>query len=98
MDEVAEPRFGPGDRVRVRLGDPPGHHRTPWYVKGKAGRVDALYDAFLNPETRAYGEPGLPRQPLYRIEFRQRDIWDRYDGDASDKICADVYQHWLEPA
>ena len=83
--------------MRVRPGSPSGHHRTPWYVKGKTGRVLVLYGTFPNPETRAYGGSGLPEQPLYRIEFDQGDIWDGYSGLSGDKICVDVFEHWLQP-
>src|SRR6266702_4107172 len=34
-----EPRFGVGDRVRVREWHPAGHTRCPGYVRGKAGTV-----------------------------------------------------------
>jgi nitrile hydratase len=98
LEATAETRYSPGDRVRVRADDPPGHHRTPWFIKGKTGRVDAVYGAFHNPETRAYGGSGLPKQPLYRVEFDQSDIWENYTGPYRDKICVDVYDNWLEPA
>ena len=32
--------FTAGDRVRVRRADPPGHLRTPYYVRGLAGVVE----------------------------------------------------------
>ena len=57
------------DRVRVRVGSPPGHFRTPAYIQGKTGRVEAVCGAFRNPESLAHGGDGLPMQPLYRIEF-----------------------------
>ncbi|MGH2541742.1 MAG: SH3-like domain-containing protein, partial [Ardenticatenaceae bacterium] len=68
----------------------------PWFIKGKVGRVEAIYGAFGNPETLAYGGDGLPKQPLYRVAFEQTDIWQDYGGPSQDKICVDVYQHWLE--
>lgn len=33
-------RFGPGDAVRVRVAYPPGHVRTPYYIRGREGVVD----------------------------------------------------------
>ena len=96
--EEVEARFKPGERVRVRADAPQSHHRTPWFIKGKAGRVETLYGAFRNPETLAYGGNGMPRQPLYRVEFDQTDIWQDYVGHSQDKICVDVYQNWLETA
>ncbi len=33
-------RFKPGDAVRVLLTHPPGHRRTPHYIRGKTGVVE----------------------------------------------------------
>ena len=90
--------FREGDRVRVRVDSPQGHFRTPTYIQGKTGRVVALCGAFRNPESLAYGGTGLPNQPLYRVEFRQTEVWERYGGPAGDKVLVDIYEHWLESA
>jgi hypothetical protein len=91
-------RFRPGDRVVVRRAEPPGHIRTPWYVRGHAGIVERVCGAFANPEELAYNRPGLPAQPLYRVRFRQAELWPDYRGRAEDTIEIEIYQHWLEPA
>ena len=99
MESTGEPaRFKPGDHVLVRVSNPPTHYRTPMYVQGKTGMVDSLWGAFPNPESLAYGGDGSPRQPLYRVEFAQKDLWDNYRGPETDKLLIDIYQHWLEPA
>jgi hypothetical protein len=82
----------------VREDQHDGHHRTPWYIKGKTGTVSAFSGLFFNPETRAYGEPGLPRLPLYLVEFDQAEVWPDYKGPRRDKILVDILEHWLEPA
>jgi hypothetical protein len=92
------PRFRPGDRVRVRRASPPGHIRTPWYIRGHSGEVERLCGAFPNPEELAYSRDGLPAQPLYRVRFRQREIWPDYAGPERDTIEVEIYQHWLEEA
>ena len=91
-------QYQPGDLVRVRVDNPGGHFRTPAYIQGQTGRVVALGGVFDNPEALAYGGDGLPRQPLYRVEFVQGEVWPEYRGQAGDKIVVDIYQHWLEPA
>jgi hypothetical protein len=96
--EVTAQRFKPGDRVRVRSEDKPGHVRTPGYVRGKAGRVESMLGEFRNPESLAYGDPGLPERPLYKVSFRQEDLWEEYPGSPGDTLCMDIYEHWLEPA
>ena len=98
MSETTKAKYRPGDRVSVRDESHIGHHRTPAYVKGKTGRIEALCGVFHNPESRAYGGSGLPKQPLYRVEFEQAAVWERYLGLPGDKICVDIYEHWLEPA
>lgn len=100
MSEAAahEPRFAPGARVKVRRAAPPGHLRTPWYIRGRVGEVERLCGAFANPEELAYNRPGVPKQPLYRVRFRQRELWPDYRGAAHDTIEIEIYQHWLEPA
>jgi hypothetical protein len=92
------PRFAPGARVCVRRADPPGHLRTPWYVRGHVGEIERLCGAFANPEELAYNRPGLPKQPLYRVRFRQAELWPDYGGSAEDTIEVEIYQHWLEAA
>jgi nitrile hydratase len=90
--------FTTGDRVRVRWADPPGHLRTPFYARGKSGVVERYLGDFPNPEELAYGRSGLPRQPLYRVRFRQGEVWPDYAGPAADTVDIEIYQHWLEPA
>jgi nitrile hydratase subunit beta len=89
-------KYRTGQPVRVAARRHEGHHRAPGYLKGKQGRVERLHGSFTNPETRAYGEDGLPLEPLYLVSFTQRDLWLDYRGAASDRIYVDVYEHWLE--
>ncbi|MFY9578988.1 MAG: SH3-like domain-containing protein [Gaiellaceae bacterium] len=91
-------KYGADTRVRVTTRPHEGHHRTPEYVKGKTGRVERVHAAFTNPETRAYGSDGLPRQPLYLVGFAQEDVWPEYRGRPSDRIYLDIFEHWLEEA
>ena len=90
------PQFSPGDRVTVRRAYPPGHIRTPFYVRGQTGVIERVLDAFPNPEELAYGRSGLPKQPLYRVRFKQTDIWPDYRGRPDDTVDIEIYQHWLE--
>lgn len=85
-----------GTPVRVRRAFPPGHFRTPAYVRGKLGTIVATCGWFPNPEELAYGRDGLPKRILYRVRFRQVDLWHGYDGHPDDTLDIDVYDHWLE--
>ncbi len=93
-----EIRYDPGTRVRVRAAFPPGHIRTPYFLRGHEGTVESLAGSFANPEELAYGRDGLPRLPLYRVRFRQADLWPDYAGPSGDALTADIFVHWLEPA
>ncbi|HWQ40324.1 MAG TPA: SH3-like domain-containing protein [Burkholderiales bacterium] len=99
MAQVEEfaPRFRPGDRVAVRAAYPIGHVRTPFYIRGKRGVIERFCGVFGNPEELAYGRSGLPKQPLYRVRFLQREVWPGYEGHAADSVDVEIYQHWLEP-
>jgi nitrile hydratase subunit beta len=90
--------YRPGQRVRIAAREHEGHHRTPTYLKGKTGTVERTQPSFTNPETRAYGSDGLPKQSLYLVGFSQRDVWPDYRGRETDKIYADIFEHWLEEA
>ena len=91
-------QFKPGARVRVRVATPPGHVRTPHYCRGKSGEIERLCGAFPNPEELAYNRSGMPAQPLYRVRFASRDLWDDYSGRPGDVVEIEIYQHWLEAA
>jgi nitrile hydratase len=82
--------------VQVAARPHEGHHRTPGYLKGKIGIIERMHASFTNPETRAYGTDGLPKQPLYLVSFAQHDVWSAYRGRGDDRIYADVFEHWLE--
>ena len=89
-------KFKPGDRVKVKFEDRPGHLRTPWYIRGKTGWIERVYGDFLNPELLAFGRDGLPKKTLYLVAFNHNDVFEKSTG-ASDKVLVDIYDHWLEP-
>jgi nitrile hydratase len=65
-------------------------------LRGCIGVVERICGAYPNPEELAYGRDGLPRQPLYRVRFRQAEVWEQYSGGDGDTLDVEVYQHWLE--
>jgi hypothetical protein len=90
-------RFAVGDKVRVKRSFPPGHRRTPYYIRGKQGVIERICGAFPNPEELAYGFDGEPAKVLYRVRFAQKHVWPGYDGPGHDIIEMEIYEHWLEP-
>ena len=91
-------RFNAGERVRVKTANPPGHRRTPAYIRGKQGEIERVCGAFPNPEELAYGFDGEPRRVLYRVRFKQDQVWPGYASPSEDSIELEIYEHWLEPA
>lgn len=91
-------RFKAGERVKVLRTFPPGHVRTPFYIRGQAGEIERLCGSFPNPEELAQMRDGLPAQPLYRVRFRQKEVWPDYRGSEQDVVEVEIFQHWLEKA
>ena len=89
-------RFAVGAKVAVRAAFPPGHVRTPFFVRGKRGVVTEILGPYRNPEELAYGRSGEPALPLYRVLFQTADLWRDYDGGAGDSTVVDIYENWLE--
>ena len=87
--------FTIGDQVCVRKAFPPGHVRTPYYIRGHAGIIDSIAGHFADPEELAYGRDGLPKKTLYRVRFQQTELWPDYQGPAGDTTVVDVFEHWL---
>ena len=98
MSEMSRlPLFEAGDHVKVRYAHPPGHVRTPEYVRGRRGVVERLCGTYPNPEELAYARSGLPARPLYRVRFWQRELWPDYRGSSSDTVDVEIFHHWLDP-
>ena len=84
--------------MRVIDSHPPGHRRTPYYIRGKVGEIERVCGEFPNPEELAYGFDGLPKKTLYRVRFRQKDVWSDYSGPTEDTVDVDIFEHWLLPS
>lgn len=85
------------ERVRVKTYAPPGHVRTPAYLRGKIGAIERRLGPFPNPEDLAYGR-AAPALPLMRVRFAMGDIWGAQVENPNDTLDAEIYEHWLEPA
>ena len=90
-----EPRFQVGASVKVDDRAPLGHCRAPLFIRGRSGVVVAIHGVFHDPERLAYHQPGLPALPLYKVRFRQQDLWPEYAGNPKDQLEIDVYENWL---
>ncbi len=83
--------------LRVRADMPPGHVRTPAYLRGKTGWIERELGEFPNPEERAYGHPGQ-NSPLLRVRFTMGELWGAGAENPDDTLDAEIYGHWLQAA
>ena len=84
-------------KVRVKEMYPPGHIRTPFFLRGKTGEIERTLGPFHNPEELAYGQKGAPL-PLRRVRFTMAEIWGDEAENPTDVLEAEIFEHWLEPA
>ena len=91
--DVSEPRFGVGDRVRVRDWHPPGHTRCPGYIRGKAGAVVRVDGTHSVPDIEAHGA-ARRHEPTYSVRFDAADLWG--DGQPGVSVHVDLWDSYLE--
>ena len=86
--------LAPGTSVKIRAHTPPGHVRTPTYLRGKTGVIERVLPMFKNPEQLAYALPAPERQ-LYRVRFSMKELWGTSEAP-DDTLDAEIYAHWIE--
>jgi nitrile hydratase beta subunit len=89
----AAARFAPGDVVRARTMNPPGHTRLPRYVRGRTGMVVSVHGAHVYPDTHARDGDPCP-QWLYTVRFDAAELW----GPDTTASCVhvDAWEPYLE--
>lgn len=93
--EGPEPRFRPGDRVRVKPMNPVRHNRAPRYVRGKVGTIELVHGVHVFPDTSAHGEGEHPA-PVYNVSFDAAHLWGADTSAAA--VHVDLFEPYLEPA
>ena len=84
------------DTVRVKTMMPPGHVRTPAYLRGKRGVIERDLGVSRNPEQLAYGHTPEAKA-LYRVRFTMAEVWGTAAENPEDTLDAEIFEHWLEP-
>jgi len=87
------PAFAPGDRVRARNINPPGHTRLPRYARGHRGTIETVAGFHVFPDAASAGMPDA--HWLYTVSFAARDL---FGGQAGHSINVDCWEPYLEPA
>jgi nitrile hydratase subunit beta len=88
-------RFAPGDRVRVKTDQVPGHVRMPGYVRGKVGTVVSESPAYPFPDAHAHGVDAVD-EPTFDVRFAATDLWPNTVDEAF--VHVGVFQSYLERA
>lgn len=73
------------------------HIRTPGYVYGAAGVIERVCGRHGDPSFLAFGVLPAPQVQLYRVRFRQADLWPEQKSLNDDVVEVEIYEHWLEP-
>jgi nitrile hydratase len=90
--EESPPRFAPGVAVLVRREElrrtawRAPHLRTPGYIFGCHGLIERHCGAFADPSLLAFGVRPVGQQHLYRVRFRQSDLWPEQPDELDDTV------------
>ena len=90
MTEAKELQIG--QMVNVKNVCSNKHHRVPFYLKGKTGKVTEYLGLVVNPELAAYSKNNRGVYPLYRVCFEHKSLWG---GEQNEEIFADLAAKWL---
>jgi nitrile hydratase len=91
----APAKFAPGDRVRARNINPPGHTRLPRYVRGRSGVIESIRGCHVFPDTAATTGQGDEAHWLYTVVFDSRELWGE-GADPTLKVSIDAWEPYLE--
>ena len=85
-------RFAPGDQVRTRTVDPPGHTRLPRYARGACGEIVGTAGHHPLADDRARGMTSAPRA-VYHVRFAASDLF----GAGDHAVVVELWEDYLEP-
>lgn len=86
-----------GDRVRVRVMNPPGHNRAPSYVRGRAGTVVRSVGGGRFPDEAAAVGAAARREAIWTVAFAGTELWGP-DAGPRDRVHVDLFESYLEHA
>lgn len=88
--------FSVGDCVRTCQSQADHHTRLPAYARGKAGRIAAVREVHVYPDTNAQGSGEQP-QWLYSVAFEGSTLWGQ-EADPGLTVYVDAWEPYLERA
>jgi nitrile hydratase beta subunit len=92
------PKFAAGAPVTVKDVPPVGHTRLPGHLRGKSGKIHAVYEGaytyFFSTGPDGLGEP----MPVYLVTFDPKVIWGEALADPHAIFYADLFETYLQAA
>ena len=89
--------FKRGDPIRILNRSPIGHYRVPIYLRGKAGKVEAVIEpTAVDNEEEGFGRNAGSRLHYYRVVILMTAVWRDYVGSPRDGLYIEVFETWLE--
>jgi nitrile hydratase subunit beta len=95
MDDIIEPAYKLGDRVRVHNNHPLTHTRAPRYTRGHVGTVERLHGVHIFADAHAQGR--REGTNLYSIRFEPIELWGE-SCNRRDAVYVDLWEPHLESA
>ena len=95
-EQVAPPKFNPGDSVRARDIETTGHTRLPRYVRRRRGAVHEVYGVYDFPDA-VDGPDAVPPQYVYNVRFPASELWGE-SAEPEGSLHIDMWESYLEPA
>lgn len=86
--------YRPGQRIRIRGEERPGHHRVPGYSRGATGYVVAVHSPCPLPDDVVSQRPQPRVQPLYTVRVPARTLF----GAGEHAVHLDLWEDYLEAA
>jgi nitrile hydratase len=95
-DDRNEPRFAPGDRVRVVDRIFSGHTRCPGFLRGRRGVVVTFDGVFSVPDVEAHSSERR-REATYAVRFDAEQLWPG-EAEAQTSVTVGLWDSYLEEA
>lgn len=89
-----EPRFKPGDVVRMSTDVPFGHSRIAGYVRGKVGTVVMHHGAAIFADSAGNGL-GEDPQHVYTVRFEGKELWGEQYAETNTSTTFDAWDPYL---
>ena len=96
---IKKNKFETGEKVKIKNfhGNEKisgGHTRLPNYIKGRTGRIIYYHGTHVFPDTHAHVLGENP-EPLYSIEFRNRELWGKHYPFSEDTVIVDIWENYI---